>query len=137
MCRVLHRPFAKGGTLFYGACLQECPLLFQQVLRHAQCVVQTSHPGKFTTLRAVSLRVWLETQHDLYSVGEPAEGSLKKFNNFENGFFFFCYCRRYRECRSTLNTPPDRLYSRYTFNSTTRSISRSCSASGNSASLLN
>ncbi|MCQ4638805.1 hypothetical protein NE619_18950, partial [Anaerovorax odorimutans] len=22
------------------------------------------------------------------SVGEPAEGSLKKFNNFENGFFF-------------------------------------------------
>ncbi len=24
-----------------------------------------------------------------------------------------CYCRRYRECRSTLNTPPDRLYSRY------------------------
>ncbi|MDB1785967.1 hypothetical protein PMV57_14495, partial [Eggerthella lenta] len=23
------------------------------------------------------------------SVGEPAEGSLKKFNNFENGFFFF------------------------------------------------
>ena len=59
-------PFAKGGTLFYGACLQEYPLLFQQVLRHAQCVVQTSHPGKFTTLRAVSLRVWLETQHDLY-----------------------------------------------------------------------
>ena len=53
-------------TLFYGACLQECSLLFQQVLRHAQCVVQTSHPGKFTTLRAVSLRVWLETQHDFY-----------------------------------------------------------------------
>ncbi|MCG4837908.1 hypothetical protein L0P55_19305, partial [Parabacteroides merdae] len=25
------------------------------------------------------------------SVGEPAEGSLKKFNNFENGFFFFLF----------------------------------------------
>ena len=27
------------------------------------------------------------------SVGEPAEGSLKKFNNFENGFFFFVLAR--------------------------------------------
>ena len=25
MCRVLHRPFAKGGTLFYGACLSRIP----------------------------------------------------------------------------------------------------------------
>ena len=30
MCRVLHSAVAKGGTLFYGACLQECSLLFQQ-----------------------------------------------------------------------------------------------------------
>ncbi|MDB7878050.1 hypothetical protein PND86_23160, partial [Flavonifractor plautii] len=30
------------------------------------------------------------------SVGEPAEGSLKKFNNFENGFFFFCFGKSMR-----------------------------------------
>jgi len=49
-----------------AVCERRGSLLFQQVLRHAQCVVQTSHPGKFTTLRAVSLQVWLEAQYDLY-----------------------------------------------------------------------
>ena len=29
------------------------------------------------------------------SVGEPAEGSLKKFNNFENGFFFLFWKDHY------------------------------------------
>ena len=30
----------------------------------------------------------LRKHRNKVSVGEPAEGSLKKFNNFENGFFF-------------------------------------------------
>ena len=53
----------KEGALFYGACLQECPPFFQPVLRHVQCVVQAGNPGTFTTLRTVSLRMWLEAQH--------------------------------------------------------------------------
>ena len=50
MWRDLHRSFAKGRALFYGACLQKCPPFFQPVLRHVQCVVQASNPGTFTTL---------------------------------------------------------------------------------------
>ena len=33
MWRDLHRSFAKGRALFYGACLQKCPPFFQPVLR--------------------------------------------------------------------------------------------------------
>lgn len=55
MCGDVHRVFKEIRAVFYSACLQECAAIFHYVLRYTECIVQTSNPGAFALLWAVSL----------------------------------------------------------------------------------